>query len=724
MSLSSEAKRVSHLGNGSTATYSFNFKIFDQTHLTLKILNTDSAESPLTLSTDYTVTGAGETNGGSITLTNSGQDWIDGSGFLKTGYKLIIKRTVPKKQTADIRNQGDFHASTHENIFDKQVMMIQELEDDISRSVKTPDTIDSATFDPTIPSTVVDNPSTALGVNAAGDGIAIGPTFNEIANAQGYATSAEASKDLAQEWASKTDGIVDTSDYSSKAWAIGGTGVTDTASAGASKEWATKAEDSTVDGTEFSALHHAAKASASATSAATSATQAQNAVASVLWNDVVFLTNADSPYTASNSDRGKLLAVDCSGGNVTINLPSIAGLDLTSAFVLGVKKTDATGNSVVLDADGTDTVDGGATKSISVTDAGTTLIPDTDPTPDEWTTADFGSSGGNLTVNNFDGNDSTTGFSLSVDPGSENNTFVWIDGVYQQKNTYSVSGTTLTFSEAPPTGTDNIEVMIGTLLGIGAPSDGTVTRAKLADGAIGKYATTSKTSNYTLTASDDLVVCDTSGGSFTVTLPTAVGIAGKRYLIKLETAGNILDIATALSQTIDGKSAEQLRANNEFFELVSDGSNWLITGFKFNEFLNVSPAAVAAVTSGSYVSFSGNGATLNPGIFKVKGRVSSSRTGGTSNLTGLFCNISESQNSQTAIGTGGNISTSSPSFIEVPAFQSVFNAAPQVDGIWSPISEFTLDVTAQDIIYINAYMTGGTPSNFNLQVRMQCQRIG
>ena len=42
----------------------------------------------------------------------------------------------------------------------------------------------------------------------------------------------------ARNWAKKTDGIVDSTDYSSKAWAIGGTGVTTTASRGASKEWA------------------------------------------------------------------------------------------------------------------------------------------------------------------------------------------------------------------------------------------------------------------------------------------------------------------------------------------------------------------------------------------------------------------------------------------------------------------------------------------------------
>ena len=49
----------------------------------------------------------------------------------------------------------------------------------------------------------------------------------------------------------------------------------------------------------------------------------------------------------------------------------------------------------------------------------------------------------------FTGDGSTTAFTLSQDPKSENNTQVYINGVYQEKTDYTVSGTTLTFSSAP-----------------------------------------------------------------------------------------------------------------------------------------------------------------------------------------------------------------------------------------------------------------------------------
>jgi len=61
-------------------------------------------------------------------------------------------------------------------------------------------------------------------------------------------------------------------------------------------------------------------------------------------------------------------------------------------------------------------------------------------------------------VQNFTGTGSATVFTLSTSSFGENYTFVYINGVYQNKNTYSISGTTLTFSEAPPI-TSKIEVM-------------------------------------------------------------------------------------------------------------------------------------------------------------------------------------------------------------------------------------------------------------------------
>jgi hypothetical protein len=61
-------------------------------------------------------------------------------------------------------------------------------------------------------------------------------------------------------------------------------------------------------------------------------------------------------------------------------------------------------------------------------------------------------------IDNFTGTGSQTTFTLSAASLGENYTLVYINGVYQNKNTYSVSGTSVIFSTAPPL-TSLIEVM-------------------------------------------------------------------------------------------------------------------------------------------------------------------------------------------------------------------------------------------------------------------------
>lgn len=53
-------------------------------------------------------------------------------------------------------------------------------------------------------------------------------------------------------------------------------------------------------------------------------------------------------------------------------------------------------------------------------------------------------------IANFTGDGSDTTFTLASSPAGENATNVYINGVYQQKNTYSIAGAVVTFSEAPP----------------------------------------------------------------------------------------------------------------------------------------------------------------------------------------------------------------------------------------------------------------------------------
>jgi hypothetical protein len=102
---------------------------------------------------------------------------------------------------------------------------------------------------------------------------------------------------------------------------------------------------------------------------------------------------------------------------------------------------------------------------------------------------------GNLTfdaqtavVDNFTatGDGSTTDFDTGINPGDEVNTWVFIDGVYQQKGEYSYSGSTISFSTAPDSGA-TIDVTTGTVGGFAS-----------ADSVLGVYeTTTTNTDTYT-----------------------------------------------------------------------------------------------------------------------------------------------------------------------------------------------------------------------------------
>jgi hypothetical protein len=67
---------------------------------------------------------------------------------------------------------------------------------------------------------------------------------------------------------------------------------------------------------------------------------------------------------------------------------------------------------------------------------------------------------------NFTGDGTTTQFTMQVGVTSEDQTQIYIDGVYQEKGTYSVSGKTITFSTAPVSG-HSIEVMTISSIGMG-----------------------------------------------------------------------------------------------------------------------------------------------------------------------------------------------------------------------------------------------------------------
>ena len=231
----------------------------------------------------------------------------------------------------------------------------------------------------------------------------------------------------------------------------------------------------------------------------------------------------------------------------------------------------------------------------------------------DW--GEIGGGGATLAVDNFTGDGSDTTFTMGADPLEENNTQVYIDGVYQFKNTYSISGTTLTFSEAPANGA-LVEVMriSASTVTVGTPddntvstvkivndavtqakiaddaigadqlasnavvtasivdanvttakiADGSVTSAKLAAGAGGAYNNWSvKTGAYTAVARDQLIV--NSGSAVTITLPSG------------PSAGNSVTVHNAGAGVVTiGRNSSNINSTADDGELTTGLSTQLV----------------------------------------------------------------------------------------------------------------------------------------------------
>ena len=94
-----------------------------------------------------------------------------------------------------------------------------------------------------------------------------------------------------------------------------------------------------------------------------------------------------------------------------------------------------------------------------------------------------------MTRQQFSGTGSQTVFTLAADPGAlGNGTHIYINGVYQQKATYTTVTTTLTFSSAPPLGTNNIEVVSFVLSSVTSTDSALVTYLPSGTGAVTRTA--------------------------------------------------------------------------------------------------------------------------------------------------------------------------------------------------------------------------------------------
>lgn len=99
-----------------------------------------------------------------------------------------------------------------------------------------------------------------------------------------------------------------------------------------------------------------------------------------------------------------------------------------------------------------------------------------------------------------------------------------------------------------------------------------------------EFSTVSTSTNISPTETIGLItiLCDATSGNITVSLPTAVGSQAAFNIKKIDSSSNTVIIDPNGAQTIDGESTVTIYDDDDFVQVQSDGTNWVITNLKLN----------------------------------------------------------------------------------------------------------------------------------------------
>jgi hypothetical protein len=280
MTVSSTTNKVSYSGNGSTVEFAYTFKIFAAADLDVYIRSSTGTETLQTITTNYTVSGAGSDSGGNVTFVTAPA----------TGETVVIQRSVAATQGTDYVENDPFPAESHEDALDRLTMIAQQQQEELDRCIKASvtNTIAGSTF--TL--SAADRANKIFAFDGNGD---LSVT-QELGTYQGdwSASTAYAARDIVKDTSTDNIFICNTSHTSSGSqpltsntdsakWDLlvdaasattSATAAAASATAAAASETAAAASESTVAASETAAAASEAAAGTSETNAAASASAA------------------------------------------------------------------------------------------------------------------------------------------------------------------------------------------------------------------------------------------------------------------------------------------------------------------------------------------------------------------------------------------------------------------------------------------------------------------
>jgi hypothetical protein len=312
MTISTTIIKVSYSGDGTQTVFPYTFKINAEADIQVIIRASNGTETVKTLTTDYSVSGVGSASGGNVTM-------VTAPSATET---IVIRRDTTQTQTVDLVENDPFTAETVEGAFDKSVAIVQELQEEVDRSIKlsrtntitsTEFTVDAATrankilaFDANGEIAVTQELGTYTGNWAASTSysardIVKDTTTNNIFIANTAHTSSGSLPLTTNTDSAKWDLLVDAASAtaSASAAATSATNSANSATASANSASAAASSESNAATSESNATTSASNASTSATNASNSATAAANSASAA----EAYADNFDDAYLGAKASN-------------------------------------------------------------------------------------------------------------------------------------------------------------------------------------------------------------------------------------------------------------------------------------------------------------------------------------------------------------------------------------------------------------------------------------
>ena len=338
MTISSTTVKNSYSGDGSTTTFNYTFKIFANSDLQVIIRSSTATETVKTITTHYTVTGAGSASGGTVVFTSG--------NIPASGETVVLRRAVPQTQAIDYIANDPFPAESHEEGLDRATMTLQQVQEELDRAIKLSRTNTMTSTEFTVGAT--DRANKILAFDSSGE-ISVTQELGTFRGNWSASTSYEV-RDLVKDTSTNNIFMANTAHTSSGSqplttntdsakWDLIVDAATATSSASAAASSATAAANSAT-AAATSATNAATSATSSASSATTATTKASEASTSAS-NASTSETNAASSATSAASSATTATTKASEASTSATNAASSATSAASSATTATTKASEA-----------------------------------------------------------------------------------------------------------------------------------------------------------------------------------------------------------------------------------------------------------------------------------------------------------------------------------------------------------------------------------------------